>query len=199
MHYLRTDVERLHRSVPHLALATPRRALQFFEEVTQTGTELAHVLCRYPEVRHEPLDFHYVCQQSLGALNERLLSDLLEEHGWRGVLWGALLVCLSPDGRFRPALEKASGIAPYQQWAVDLALAALNGEQDTENLGLQQVIAKLGSQLAGIPLPTVALQEVPPLEVLYLRQREVQAAYRQGGLQAAKSVLSNMDSSQFTK
>jgi len=197
MHYLRTDVERLHLSVPHLTLATPRRALQFFEEVTQTGAELAHVLSHYPEVRYEPLDFHYVCIQSLGALTERLLEDLLEEQSWRGVLWGALLVCLSPDARFRPALEKASGIAPYQQWAVDLALAALTGEQDTQNPALQQVISKLGMQLASLPRPAVALRESPPPEMLQLRQQKVRATYCQAGFQAARDVLSHLTAEHF--
>jgi hypothetical protein len=193
MHYLRTDIERLHLSVPHLKLATQRSALRFFEEVTQTGGELAHVLCRYPEVRYEPLDFHYVCMQSLGALNERVLSDLLTEQGWRGVLWGALLVALSPDARYRSLLESASGVAPYQQWAIDIALADLSGEQYAENRALQQTISTLSAQLAGHVRPAVALQEALPVEVLELRQQKVRAAYRQAGLAAAQAVLATVD------
>lgn len=189
MHYLRTDIERLHLSVPHLKLATQRSALRFFENVTQTGDELAHVLCCYPEVRYEPLDFYYVCMQSLGALNERVLSDLLSEQGWRGVLWGALLVALSPDARYRSLLESASGVAPYQQWAIDLALANLAGEQYADNLALQQTISKLSTQLEGLARLNVVLQESLPVEEQQLRQQKVREAYRQAGFYAAQAVL----------
>lgn len=189
MHYLRTAIERLHLSVPHLNLATPRRALQFFENVTQTGTELANTLSRYPEVRYEPLDFYYVCLQSLGALNERALNDLLTEQGWRGVLWGALLVCLSPEPHLRTILESASGRAPSQQWAVDLAVAMLDGVQWAENPPLQQAILRLRTQLDGLSRPVVVLTSLPSCEQLLYRQEIVRNAYRTAGADAALQAL----------
>ncbi|MCW3693239.1 hypothetical protein UE94_034675 [Burkholderia cenocepacia] len=109
MHYHPDDISRLFLGVPTLQLNRPAPAERFLAAAVATGAELRQVLRDYPQVRYQPLDFHYLCQQSLSALDDALLADLTRDmrHGWRGAHWAALLIALSGDARYLPHLDAA--------------------------------------------------------------------------------------------
>lgn len=124
MHYHPDDIYRLYRGVPTLLLNRPAPAERFLAAAVETGAELGHVLRDYPQVRCQPLDFHYLCQQSLSVLDDALLADLTcdEEHGWRGAQWAALLIALSGDARHLPHLDEARRLQGVE-WTAGLAIA----------------------------------------------------------------------------
>lgn len=189
MHYHRDDVEHLLLPLPCLQVAVPNRALAVLQTAVATGDELSGTLARYPEVRHKPLDFHYLCLQGIGALDDALMADLLTDYGWPGVLWASLLACLAPDALYRPLLEAALGRAPYQDWAVTLALNVLSGEASPANVVLQDTLAALRRQLSALPRPTVRLRRVLPQEDFLPLQALVRKTYRISGAAAALLIL----------
>lgn len=79
MHYHPDDISRLFLGVPTLQLNRPAPAERFLAAAVATGAELRQVLRDYPQVRYQPLDFHYLCQQSLSALDDALLADLTRD------------------------------------------------------------------------------------------------------------------------
>src|SRR6266545_2031194 len=101
MHYFDADVWYLINGAPVLSLGRQTSALRLLRRAAQAVDTYKSVLSQYPFVQCEPLDFHYICLQSLGALDELLFRDLMTEATWRGVVWGAWLVGLSPDLKYR--------------------------------------------------------------------------------------------------
>ncbi|MGU7775017.1 hypothetical protein ACV229_33175 [Burkholderia sp. MR1-5-21] len=184
MHYQPDDVSRLLLHVPSLTLNRARSAERFLTDVVDAGDELGHLLHDYPQVRYEPLEFHYVCQQSLSALTDALLADLTRHDGWRGIHWAALLVALSGDARYLPHLD-VPGDIPALRWVTELAKAALNPEAPLAESPCCRLIVRLRAQLAPLPRVVVRLRVLPAPEDIEAGLAAVRAAYRSGGAEAA--------------
>ncbi|MGK8207752.1 hypothetical protein ACRS8P_11680 [Burkholderia cenocepacia] len=190
MHYHPDDLYRLFSGVPTLRLNRPAPAESFLHAVVAAGDELAHVLRDYPHVRYEPLDFHYLCHQSLCALDDALLDDLTQDPdpgGWRGAHWAALLVALSGDARHLPHLDKVRRHRGVE-WAAGLADAAVHPDASSGRSGCARLIVDLRHQLASLPRVAVRLRRQPPADVLAATAAAVRAAYRRGDVAAARAL-----------
>ncbi|KWA70176.1 hypothetical protein WL30_15820 [Burkholderia ubonensis] len=192
MHYLYDDVARLLLHVPSLRLNRPASAQSWLTDVVEAGAELAHMLRDYPRVRYEPLDFHYVCRQSLSALNDALLADLTRHFGWRGRHWAALLAALSGDARYLPHLEAARHDAAVS-WVTALAEAALNPAAALAASPCCQLIVRLREQIAPLPRVAVRLRANPSPEEWAATAAAVRAAYRNGDVDAARAIARRLD------
>nr|WP_244108931.1 hypothetical protein [Burkholderia anthina] len=189
MHYRPDDIRRLLLSVPTLCLNRPGPAESFLRGVVDAGAELAHVLRDYPQVRYQPLDFHYVCRQSLSALSDALLIDLTHDlqHGWPGAQWAALLVALSGDARYLlhlDAVRTDRGVA----WTAELAEAAVSPDARSSPFRCCRLIVELRDQLASMPRVGVRLRLQPPVDALLARAAAVRAAYRSGNVDMALEI-----------
>ncbi|VWC92645.1 hypothetical protein BLA39750_02006 [Burkholderia lata] len=189
MHYHPDDLHRLYRSVPTLLLNRPAPAERFLAAAVETGAELGHVLCDYPQVRYQPLDFHYLCQQSLSVLDDALLADLTRDMnlGWRGAHWAALLIALSGDARHLPHLDEARRHRGVE-WTAELADAATGSDARSSTFRGCRSIVHLRDQLAALPRVAVRLRRWRSPEALEARAIAVRAAYRSGGVETALPV-----------
>ncbi|WP_257128064.1 hypothetical protein [Burkholderia sp. MSMB1835] len=140
----------------------------------------------YPHVRYRPLDFHYLCQQSLSALDDALLADLTRDmrHGWRGAHWAALLIALSGDARYLPHLDEVRRHRGVE-WTAELAEAASAANAQSAACRCCRSIVQLRNQLAELPRVVVRLRPGISPEALEARTNAVRAAYRSGGANAA--------------
>ncbi|NTX31250.1 hypothetical protein HT746_29720 [Burkholderia pyrrocinia] len=186
MHYHPDDLSRLFLNVPTLLLNRPAPAERFLAAAVDTGVELGHVLRDYPQVRYQPLDFHYLCQQSLSALDDALLADLTHDlnHGWRGAHWAALLIALSGDARYLPHLDdvrRHRGVG----WSAELAEAASGPDAAVSAFRCCQSIVRLRNQLAALPRVVVRVRPGPSPEAIEAKAIAVRAAYRSGGVETA--------------
>ncbi|HGL5384363.1 hypothetical protein QZM97_26525 [Burkholderia orbicola] len=186
MHYNPDDVSRLFLGVPTLQLNRAAPAERFLAAAVESGIELRHVLRDYPHVRYQPLDFHYLCQQSLSALDDPLLADLTcdMQHGWRGAHWAALLIALSGNARYLPHLD-AAGRHRGVEWTAGLAKAASAPDAQSSACRCCRSIVQLRHQLAALPRVVVRLRPWHSPEALEARANAVRAAYRSGGADAA--------------
>ncbi|MBR8209776.1 hypothetical protein KDW61_14000 [Burkholderia cenocepacia] len=186
MHYHPDDVSRLFLGVPMLRLNRPAPAERFLAAAVESGVELRHVLLDYPHVRYQPLDFHYLCQQSLSALNDALLADLTRDmqHGWRGAHWAALLIALSGNARYLPHLDEARRHRGVE-WTAALAEAAAAPDAQASACRCCRSIVQLRNQLAEVPRVVVRLRTWLSPEALEARANAVRTAYRSGGADAA--------------
>lgn len=189
MHYYYEDVAHLLRAVPCLSLAKPAGALRILKRIVEAGEELQPLLAQYPSLRYEPLDFHYICLQSLGAFSKDLLDDLIQHHGWPGTLWATLLVALNPQPEYARALETARPRAPHQVWLVDLVLSIVTGTESEEFPEHQALLRTLRAQLTGLAWPRVTLRRLPSRQDIEEHSRQVRTAYRQRGADAALTVI----------
>ncbi|WP_175970480.1 hypothetical protein [Burkholderia sp. BCC0322] len=189
MHYHPDDIRRLYRSVPTLLLNRPAPAERFLAAAVATGAELGHVLRDYPQVRYQPLDFHYQCQQSLSVLDDALLADLTCDMpvGWRGAQWAALLIALSGDARHLPRLDEARRHRGVE-WTAELADAAVRPEASSAGFRCCRLIVDLRTQLASLPRVAVRLRQPSPPEIAAARAAAVRAAYRRGDVATALAI-----------
>lgn len=189
MHYDPDDIGRLFLSVPALLLNRPAPAERFLAAAVDTGAELGHVLRDYPHVRYQPLDFHYLCQQSLSVLDDALLADLTGDmnHGWRGAHWAAFLIALSGDACYLPHLDEVRRHRGVE-WAAELAEAASGPDASSSAFRCCRSIVCLRNQLAALPRVAVRLRPCPSPEAIEARAIAVRAAYRSGGVETALAV-----------
>ncbi|VWB21452.1 hypothetical protein BLA6860_06059 [Burkholderia lata] len=189
MHYHPDDIHRLYRSVPTLQLNRPAPAERFLAAAVETGAELGHVLRDYPQVRYQPLDFHYLCQQSLSVLDDALLADLTRDmdHGWRGAQWAALLIALSGDARHLPHLDAVRGHRGVE-WTAGLADAAVHPKAASADSRCCRLIVDLRTQLASLPRVAVRLRKPSPPEIVAATAAAVRAAYRRGDVATALAI-----------
>ncbi|MCA8052570.1 hypothetical protein [Burkholderia arboris] len=189
MHYHPDDIRRLFRGIPTLRLNRPAPAERFLSAAVDTGNELEHVLRDYPQVRYQPLDFHYLCQQSLSVLDDTLLADLTSDvdFGWYGAQWAALLIALSGEARYLPHLDNARhhrGVA----WTAGLADAAVHPDASSVRFPCGRLIVDLRHQLASLPRVAVRLRKQPPPDVVAATAAAVRAAYHRGDVAAALAI-----------
>ncbi|WGY72020.1 hypothetical protein KEC55_19605 [Burkholderia cepacia] len=189
MHYHPDDISRLFLFVPTLHLNRPAPAESFLAAAVDAGIELEHVLRDYPQVRYQPLDFHYLCQQSLSVLDDTLLADLTVDlqFGWRGAHWAALLIALSGDARYLPHLDEARRHRGVE-WTAALAEAATGADAQSSTFRCCRSIVQLRNQLAALPRVCVRLRRWLTPDALEARASAVRAAYRSGGLDTALPV-----------
>ncbi|MEK7892829.1 hypothetical protein AAB992_37615 [Burkholderia contaminans] len=189
MHYHPDDIYRLYRGVPTLLLNRPAPAERFLAAAVETGAELGHVLRDYPQVRYQPLDFHYLCQQSLSVLDDALLADLSRDldHGWRGAQWAALLIALSGDARHLPHLDEARRHLGVE-WTAGLADAAVRPEAASAGFRCCRLIVDLRNQLASLPRVAVRLRKSPPPEIVTATAAAVRTAYHRGDVATALAI-----------
>jgi hypothetical protein len=190
-YYHSTDIASMMAAVPKMMLSRPQRALVFLKTAVRDGIELESILAQYPNVRYEPLDFHYVCLQNLGAVNENLISDLTCYHGWPGVIWAGFLASLSPSEQYARHLLAARPAAPHNQWILDVALGII---EDRDHRGFHEhtdLLKALRGQLNKLPLPYTELRRVQSEDVLLSIQARVREAYRHGGSSEAARIVLN--------
>ena len=191
MHYCEKDVLKLTTGVPFGVLSVERQFTQFLRDIVETGDELHHVLSQYPGVRYEPLDFHYVCLQSLSVASPELIQDLLDGSSWTGVLWGAFVACLTRDIHYGAMLRAVSARTVKRAAVLDLATRICSGtltSADDENLML---LARLYLQLEHCPRLPVRLSASKSEEDQLALQTQVRTAYRSKGTGAALSIIRN--------
>jgi len=176
--YEPADVARLFSPVHTLALGQASRAQRFLEGYVETGFAYAATLAQYPAVRAEPLDFHYICLQSLGALDVLLIEDLTKHHGWRGIVWAAWLSMLAPHSDYLPHLEDAIARAPYNAWLLEIAIQLVQDQYSRTAPEFGTAILALRNQLQPLPRPNVRLARVPSREVIEAHRAQMAAAYR---------------------
>jgi len=191
MHYCEKDVLKLTTGVPFSVLSSERQLTQFLSEVVQVGDELQHVLNRYPSVRYEPLDFHYVCLQSLSVAGPKLVADLLDGLSWTGVLWGAFIACLTRDIHYGALLRAVSARSAKRAAVLDLATRICSGTLTADDNANLMLLARLYIQLEHCPRLPVLLTPALTEEDQLVLQTEVRAAYRSAGADAALSVIRN--------
>ncbi|WP_322085697.1 hypothetical protein [Burkholderia sp. BCC1999] len=189
MHYHPDDISRLFLFVPTLHLNRPAPAESFLAAAVATGVELEHVLRDYPQVRYQPLDFHYVCQQSLSVLDDTLLADLTVDlqFGWRGAHWAAWLIALSGDARYLPHLDEARRHRGVE-WTAGMAEASMHPEASSARFRCARLIVDLRRQLASLPRVAVRLRKQPPPDVVAATEAAVRAAYRRGDVATALAI-----------
>ncbi|NLS00821.1 hypothetical protein HGP17_28665 [Rhizobium sp. P38BS-XIX] len=178
MHYLFADIHRLMSGVPFTVLAKPKSALHFLMSRVEAGDELSHFLAEYPRLRCEPLDFHYVCQQSLSVLTNDLMADLLQYHAGHGIFWAAFLGALSGDSSYLAPVLAARATDPHYQWVVDLAVAILTSTNENASFPHRKPIIRLREQLQPLPLLEVRLRRAPSQAEHAAAAAHVRSAYQ---------------------
>jgi hypothetical protein len=185
VYYQSEDTDRLLSAVPFMQLARPSGALRFLQSVVATGDELKHLLGLYPHVRYEALDFHYVCQQSLAALDTHLMEDLINHKGWPGFIWAILLMGLTQDAAGLQYFARRYHDFPHNQWIVDEIHAALSAQADVSPSPFGELVGRLRDQLKPLPKLAISLRRTASPEVQTRKAAAVRAAYQKGDLKSA--------------
>lgn len=175
----------------YIRLAKEGNAIRFLNHELEIINGYSKFIEQYPQVKCEPLEFLYQCLHSVSAMNPKLLNDLTN-FNWRGAVWSAWLAIITPyDNRyFIPELEKISGVHPYNDWLVKLALKyCKNGGSDHELIRLSD---KFRSFLTKMPKVEVPLRKwpSPTQERLYkIKCFRLKCIYRKKGTDAALRFL----------
>jgi hypothetical protein len=168
-------------------------AKQCTSELVRDAVELKSVLAQYPQIRYEPLDYHYVLLKYLAAFDVSVLADLCSgAYSWRGIVIAGWLASLSPSNVYIDHLSSVSATAyPHNFWFIRLAIAEANQERWTEDTELQDLVVKLRTCLAPISLPSFSLRRAPSLENLGQMAEEHEAIKMdyQARAQAQRSLL----------
>lgn len=194
MHFDETDVWQMIRDLDYLRIAKIRSAKVFIQKLVTDASELKPALQQYPSVRFEQLDYFYLLLKYLAAVSPGLLSDLTSgQYTWRGIVIASWLACLKPNNEFQSALLPAEHLAPPENvWFVQLATAEISGSVWQGNPDLQNLVRALRESLDQIKPPTYSLRLAPTtaeLEQWKAAQTKILAAYKQGGLTAAKMAM----------
>jgi hypothetical protein len=188
-HYRFEDALRLAtHGVPIMRLTKLKGALEVLREHADTGHELKDMLSLYPHVRYEPLDFHYVCQQSLSALNVHLINDLANRCTWAGYVWGAFLTGMAQEERYLSYFDARYDHFHRYQWLVDEVRAAVNAQPDTPLSPFGTLLTRLRDQLKPLPRLPVQLRLEQTAEAVEKRKAAVLDAYRKGDRELALAV-----------
>ena len=194
-YYCTEDVWRLMRTFPYLSLSTPDRGLRWLMRHTKLLETWGSYLPHHTTLRCEPLDFAYCHLQYIGALDENLLGDLLDDRwrSWREAVFAAWLVTLVPRPEFRELLVRARPRVPRNSWIIDLATCAIDGNSHP---GLSRQIAlaaQFREALGTVPKPHIQLRRnsVNCIREIERVRELVRRAYRTEGLEAAHATLAS--------
>ena len=154
------EVAKLFLRLPYTQMMRASSGLYLLKRQAAAIEAWGEYLPQYRTLLCERLDFAYLYLRCLGALDISLLHDLLFTRWftWRGVVIGSWLSALEPRQEFHELLRQARPRAPKNQWAVDFALAAIEGTRPpevAEHLGLMETITQA---LRPIPRPATTLR-----------------------------------------
>jgi hypothetical protein len=197
MNFDHDDVVRMITDLQYVRIMKVSAAKQRTAELVRDAVELQSVLAQYPQVRYEPLDYHYVLLNYLAAFNANVLADLCSgKYSWRGIVVAGWLACLKPSEGYMDHLSSVSATNyPHNFWFIRLAIAEAKCEQWAEDTDLQDLVAQLRTCLAPISLPDFRLRAAPSLA----EHDAVRAAYRSGGASAALLALKGSPFERSTK
>lgn len=186
------DVHDLIGAFPYLALSKPNSAKGLLNRWLRDVSELEAIFLQYPAVKYEPLDSLYVVLKCVGALCPSLVEELCcGRHNWRGVVTAAGLVALLPDAQYRESIAGAE-VGPINQWLIELALCEIDGALWQPDPELQTSLRALRAWIARVPRPESGVRRDRRASGVgqYAQARlAVAAAYKNGGVQAARAVL----------
>ena len=151
-------------------------------------------LALFPNVLCEPLEHHYLSLRGLGALDELFFKDALFGFSWRGAAWAAWLAALCPRQEFRRHLVRRRPSVPHQQYVVDLALAAIDGERPESLRESLELVDDIRASIVDLPWPHIPLRRAPDafgIEQMKKERDELRLAYRVGGVKQVRAQLSN--------
>ncbi len=141
------ETRRLLGHIPYLTLAKQGNAKRYAERLVRDAEELESVLLRYPQIKYEPLDPHYVLLKCMANLDAAFIDDLCDHFDWRGVVFAGWFAALRPDAAYRESLIAALGKSQPNDWLIELALAEIDNRIWTPDPDLQQSIRRLRSCL----------------------------------------------------
>ncbi len=203
MPYLDQDVALLVTRSPYLTLAKPDSAARYLACRVEWGTECARALAEYPGLRIEPLEFFYTCLRSLGPLDVDLLTALVRDLTWRGVVWGSFLALLDPRDEFVAPLRAAIPAAARQRWLLEGAIARIEGRApDPAHAQVFALAEQCRRLLAGVPRPSVPLRRAPTateLEQMAREREHVRRRYLDGGAGAAREAMRGTVAEYYTQ
>jgi hypothetical protein len=186
-HYVPEDAAELIRSGFSVGIGSPG----FLADMVLAGREYASDLAQYPRVFHDALARHYMSLRGMARLDIWLLHDLLSGHGVGGQIFAAWFAALSPHPLYRPLLlDKVK--PPHHQYALYLALQAINELEGAAPTESSIALAEIRSSLLTMPQPDVRLRLVPTEEQtsrLEEERQRIAAIYRREGADAARAGL----------
>ena len=141
------ETGRLLGHIPHVTLAKQGSAKRYAERLVRDAEELEPMLLRYPQVKYEPLDPHYVLLKCMANLDAAFIDDLCDHFDWRGVVFAGWFAALRPDAAYRESLIAALGKSQPNDWLLELALVEIDDRIWTADPDLQQSIRRLRSCL----------------------------------------------------
>lgn len=190
--YVESDVLVLLEPIPCEHIARENNALRFLQNVHRDAQELESVLSRFPGVRYEPLEMHYAISKAIAAVDEKLISDLTSNFGWRGVVYAAFLTAFRPAVQFADYLRLARDGVPHNQWLVDLALREIEECSGPSQGEHQLLIRAIRAVLPAYPCEHTLLREWPTgekLAQLNLARDAIVEVYQKNGANAAISAI----------
>ncbi len=138
---------RLLGHIPYVTLAKQGSAKRHVERLVRDAEELEAMLLRYPQVKYEPLDPHYILLKCINNLDEAFIDGLCHHFDWRGVVFAGWFAALRPDAAYRKSLAATLGKSQHNDWLLELALAEIDDRIWTPDPELQQSIRRLRSCL----------------------------------------------------
>ncbi|MDR6841429.1 hypothetical protein [Pseudoxanthomonas sacheonensis] len=141
------ETQRLLDHIPYVTLAKQGNAKRHVERLVRDAEELESMLLRYPQVKYEPLDPHYVLLKCMANLDATFIDDLCNHFDWRGVVFAGWFAALRPDITYRESLVAALGKSQRNDWLLELALAEIDNRIWALDPDLQQLIRRLRSCL----------------------------------------------------
>jgi len=187
-----SDVHDLIRAFPYQAFSKPNSAKGLLNRWLRDVSELEAIFLQYPAVKYEPLDSLYIVLKCGGALCPPLIEELCcGRYDWRGVVTAAGLVALLPDAQYRESIAGAE-VGPINHWLVELALCEIDGALWQRDPELQAILRALRAWLVRVPRPESGVRHdrrAPEIGQYAEARLAVAAAYKSGGVQAARAVL----------
>jgi hypothetical protein len=141
------ETGRLLGHIPYITLAKQGSTRRYVERLARDAEELEPMLSRYPQVKYEPLDPHYVLLKCLANLDTAFIDNLCNHFDWRGVVFAGWFAALRPDAAYRKSLAATLGRSQQNDWLLELALAEIDGVTWAPDPDMQQSIRRLRSCL----------------------------------------------------
>jgi hypothetical protein len=141
------ETGRLLGHIPYVTLAKQGSAKRYAERLVRDAEELEAMLLRYPQVKYEPLDPHYVLLKCMANLDAAFIDDLCHDFDWRGLVFAGWFAALQPRAAYRKSLIAAAGNSRQNDWLLELALAEIDGNTWVPDPDLQRLIHRLRSSL----------------------------------------------------
>jgi hypothetical protein len=114
------NVLQLFAGISYLQVGKVLAAQRLLEISVRDGLELQHLLRQYPDAQHPALEFHYACRRIIDARSAALIVDLTRNHTWRGIVWAAWLIALTPAKGDENYLQM--NVPEPNRWLIELAL-----------------------------------------------------------------------------